>query len=560
MTVISSTGSTTSGSAVTSASAALDTETLIENAVAARNAKADAIEVQVTEAETKVSAYQELESLLLTLEDSLDDLRNPSSSTETDAFDERSVSLTASGGAEATDILGASVDSNADIGTYTIVVSQIATEHKIASDSQSSRSTALGLSGTFTLSAGANTSSSLEITIDMTLDDIADLINNETDSTSVSASVLKVNDGSFLLILSSSETNETISLADSSGDALETLGLITASGGIGNELQAAQPAILSVDGVSVTRSSNEIDDLIDEVTLYLYGAASGTTITLDVGADLSGINTAIGTFVDAYNAVRDFILTQQETNSDGSAADDAALFGDSLIRSLSAELSDLLAIQNSDGSSLAAFGISLDEDNKLVINSTTLSEALASDLDGLTSLFRFEATTSSTNLAVIDNGSASADGTFTLDIAVDSSGSITSVSVNGDSNLFTVKSGNRVEGAEGTAYEGVVFAYIGAESASIEVTITRGLAQKLSDTVVDYAGTYSGDSSSRLTQQVDSLNSSITDMETEISNIQQRTEDYREWLTEYYARIEAQINSASRLREQLAILLDDKND
>jgi flagellar hook-associated protein 2 len=559
MTVISASSGSSGTSGVSSASVSLDTDALITAAVEARNAPADRIELKVTAAEAKVSAYQELEALLLALGDAADDLRNPASTTENDAFDARSVSLTATGSTEATDIMGASVGANADIGSYSIIVEQVATVHKIASDSQSSRDTAMGITGTISLSAGENAAVSIEIASDMTLDEIAASINSETDDSGVKASVLKVNDGSYTLVLSGSETNQAISLADSSGNALETLGLITANGDIGNELQASQPAILTIDGVGVTRDSNEIDDLIDEVTLYLYGAEAGTTITLDVGADLTGVNTAISAFVDAYNAVRDFILSQQEVGSDGTVPDDAVLYGDALVRSVSSDLSTLLSTLTGSGANLAAIGISLDEDNKLQIDSTALADALTSDLEAVMELFRFQATTSSSKLAVIDNGDAGSSVAFTLDITVDSSGNITDASVGGDSSLFQI-AGTRIEGAEGTAYEGIIFAYIGAESASVDVSITRGLAQKISDTIADYAGTYAGADGSRITTQVESLNDSITDMETEVSNIQQRTEDYRAWLTEYYARIEAQINAASRLREQLAVLLDSSDE
>jgi flagellar hook-associated protein 2 len=559
MTVISASSGSSGTSGVSSASVSLDTDALITAAVNARNAPADRIELKVTAAEAKVSAYQELESLLLTLGDAADDLRNPASTTENDAFDARSVSLTATGSTEATDVIGASVGANAEIGSYAIVVEQVATVHKIASDSQTSRDTALDLSGTISLAAGDNTAVSINITSDMTLDEVAAAINNVTDESGVKANVLKVTDGSYMLVLSGADTNQSIVVSDSSGNAAETLGLITASGDIGNELQAAQPAILTIDGVEVTRDSNEIDDLVDEVTLYLYGAAAGTTITLDVGADLTGINTAISTFADAYNAVRDFILSQQEVGSDGTVPDDAVLYGDALVRSVSSDLSALLSSLTGSGANLAGIGITLDEDNKLQIDSTALADALSSDLEAVMELFRFQATTSSSKLAVIDNGDAGASVDFTLDISVDSNGTITSASVGGDSSLFNI-AGTRIEGAEGTAYEGIIFAYIGAESASVDVSITRGLAQKISDTIADYAGTYAGADGSRITTQVDSLNDSITDMETEVSNIQQRTEDYRTWLTEYYARIEAQINAASRLREQLAVLLDSSDD
>lgn len=559
MAVISATGSS-SISAVTSASASLDTETLINNAVAQRLAAADAIELKITDAEAQLAAYQELETLLLALSQAADDLRNPAGTTQSDAFDERAISLTASGGATATDLMGAAVEPGAQLGNYEIVVEQVATSHKIATDSISSNSEDLGLYGSFSLSAGDGTAISIDVSADMSLAEIAAAINAQSGDSGVSASVLKVGSDSYVLVLTAAETNAPISLADSSGSVLETLGLVTASGEIGNELQAAQPAILTVDGIEVTRSSNEIDDLIEGVTLYLYGADTGTKLTLDIGADLTGISNAVTDFVDAYNAMRDFILTQQATGTDGGAADDAVLFGDSLVREISVALQSLLTTSTDDaGTQLSTIGITMDVNNYLVIDSTALADALASDLESVAALFQFDVATSSTDLAIVNNGTGNAAGDYTFDISVDGDGNITSVSVNGDASLFTI-TGNSIKGKDGTIFEGMTFAYLGAESASIDVSIGRGLAQRFSDTLVDYVGTYAGATESRLTTAIDGMQDGITRMETDVSSIERRTEDYRIWLTEYYARIEAQINAASRLREQLQVLLSSDDD
>ena len=56
-------------------------------------------------------------------------------------------------------------------------------------------------------------------------------------------------------------------------------------------LQAAQPAQLQLDGIAtvIERDSNEIDDLIDNVTLDLYkeDTANGTIVKLEIENDLS---------------------------------------------------------------------------------------------------------------------------------------------------------------------------------------------------------------------------------------------------------------------------------
>lgn len=559
MAVISATGSSTI-SAVTSASASLDTEALINAAVEQRMAVADAIELNITAAQARLTAYQELQSLLLTLSDAADKLNNPAGSTESDAFDGRAVALSASGGATATDLIGASVESGAQTGSYDIVVEQIAKNHKIATDSVASSSADLGLTGSFTLGLEGRTAVSIDVDAGMSLADIAAAINAGSANSGVSASILKVSSSSYMLVLSGAETDAEISLGDSAGSVLETLGLVTASGEIGNELQAAAPAILTIDGIEVTRSDNEIDDLIDGVTLYLYSGDENATVTLDIGTDLTGISNAVTDFVDAYNALRDFILTHQATGSDGVAAEDAVLFGEALLRDISAELSDLLSTSTDDGATqLATIGITMDVNNYLVIDSTKLADALAADLDAVAGLFRFEATSSSTNLAVINNGTGGASGDYAFDISVDAAGNITSVSVDGDSSLFTVTD-NRIKGRDGTPFEGMTFAYIGTESASIEVSISRGVAQLFADSLETYVGDYAGADGSRLAEEIGGLEDGISRMETDVGNIERRAEDYRAWLTEYYARIEAQINAASRLREQLEQLLSEGND
>ncbi|WP_374367920.1 flagellar filament capping protein FliD [Dongia sp.] len=559
MAVISATGSS-SISAVTSASASLDTETLIKNAVEQRLAAADAIELKITDAEAQLAAYQELETLLLALSQASDDLRNPAGSTQSDAFDERAIALTASNGATATDLMGAAVEPGAQLGSYDIVVEQVATSHKIATDSIASNSEDLGLSGTFSLGAGDGTAVDIDVSADMSLAEIAAAINAESGASGVSASVLKVDSNSYILVLTAAETNAPISLADGAGSVLETLGLVTAGGAIGNELQAAQPAILTVDGIEITRSTNEIDDLIEGVTLYLYGADAGTTLTLDIGADLAGVSNAITDFVDAYNAIRDFILTQQATGADGAAADDAVLFGDSLLREISTDLQALLTTSTDDAATqLSTIGITMDVNNYLVIDSTALADALSGDLDAVAALFQFDVATSSADLAIVSNGAGTAAGDYTFDITVDADGNLTGVSVNGDTSLFTV-TGNSIKGKDGTIFEGMTFAYLGTESASIEVSIGRGLAQRFSDSLADYVGAYAGAVDSRLTTATDGLQDGITRMESDVSSIERRTEDYRLWLTEYYGRIEAQINAASRLREQLQVLLSSDDD
>ncbi|HET6157069.1 MAG TPA: flagellar filament capping protein FliD [Dongiaceae bacterium] len=543
------------GSSYTSQISGFDSAALIEAAVNQKLQPADRIETNITEEQARLAAYQTLKSLLDTLSTSLDALRNRGGS-ESDAFEGRSVYLSASGDSAASDVIGATVDSSAAIGSHQIEITQIATAHKIGSADLAARDTALGYDGTFTIAAGDRDAVEIAVTDDMTLNDIAAAINATTEESGVSASILKVSDDDYIMVISGTETGETMSLADETGSALADLGILDTSGAIAGELQAAQDAILTVDGVEVTRSSNEIDDLIDGVDLYLYAADEGNTITIEVGQDLDGIKSAIEDFVTAYNAVRDFVLQQQTVETDGGADDDAVLFGDSLLRSLSSDLQALLSSASTeDGRTLVSSGLSFDSDNKLSLDSDALDTALLQDPAGIAALFEFQAETSSSDLQVLRNGTGDASQDFTIDITIGSDGAISAASVGGDSSLFTI-SGSRLIGAEGTAYEGMVLVFAGSQSTSIDVGITRGVAELLSTAVSKYID----DNAGTLDAAIDTSTARISDMENKISEIEQRADDYKTWLTNYYGQIEAKITRFSLLKDQLEALLNGSND
>jgi flagellar capping protein FliD len=108
---------------------------------------------------------------------------------------------------------------------------------------------------------------------------------------------------------------------------------------------AAQDALLIVDGVRVTRSSNEIDDLIGGVTLKLQGPGK---VLLDITTDMEQAVTAIQNFVDAYNDAMDWINIRLSEESDEDAETDfdkkfGLLHGDSLLWQIKDQLRRLLS-------------------------------------------------------------------------------------------------------------------------------------------------------------------------------------------------------------------------
>lgn len=541
--VTSTTSTTTSSVSYSQNRNDFDTDALVEAAVEAKLARADSLETKVTANETKIAAYEEMQTLLLAMQDSLQALRSDPSSSgqEDDSFLNRTAYLTSGTSTSADTLLSVTVEDGADLDSHSVEIQQVATAERLGGGTLSSKSDEAGLSGAFTIGSTLSTTSSsatITVTEDMSLADIAEAINAETTNTGVKASVLQVSSSEYMLILTGTETNASIDLADSSGTVLQDLGLIDSSGDKLDVLQEAQAAIVEIDGVTITRDSNEIDDALDGITLTLYKAEAGNTLTIETDYSLSDIKEQIETLVEAYNAFRDFVIANQTTADDGTADDSAVLFGDSTLRSISTELQDALTASIGEDS-MALLGLSFDEENYLELDEDTLDDALLNSVEEIQSLLAYTATTSSGNLTLLRHGDGPEAAEFTLDITVDDDGNITSVSVDGDDTLFTV-SGSRIIGAEGTDYEGLTFVFSGSSSQSIDVTLSQGIADRMWQAVESVADEYDG----TLTTMIDELEESNDDLEERITTIEANAESYREYLLDKYARIEAKLAEA----------------
>ncbi len=83
----------------------------------------------------------------------------------------------------------------------------------------------------------------------------------------------------------------------------------------------ARDAVVKVDGLTLTRSSNQIDDLLEGVKLTIHGAGS---VIMNITQDAETAVTSIQNFVDAYNDTLDWINIRlsESTQSSSSTQDD----------------------------------------------------------------------------------------------------------------------------------------------------------------------------------------------------------------------------------------------
>ncbi len=554
MTTTSSVSTSGSTTYLTGTISGLDTESLIEAAVAQKTARADTIDAKVTTNETKIASYQELQTLLQAVSDSMESLASTtysSVSTTTNAFDEKSAYLTASDGTDATDVLAVSADADAVAASYSITVTQLAKAMKIASTAQTA-DTALGLDGVFSLNTTDGTAAEITVTSDMTVEDLADAINNVSGDTGVVATLIASSTGTRL-VMSTSDTNQEITLSTVSGDDVgQSIGLTDSAGDFSNVLQEAQPAIVTIDGVEIESDSNELTDTIPGLSISLLQATSGQTITLDIEANYDDIKTAITDFITAYNALRSFVVTNQTVGSDGTVSDDAVLFADSILRDVNRRLSDMLggtAGSDDELTDLSALGVTINADNQLELtDETTLDNLLLTDLSSVAKFFETGFSSSNSNLKLLKNDTTVS---FDFDMQVTvTDGAISSVSVDGDSSLFTI-SGNRIIGATGSIYEGLSFALASPTSGTISVEINQGFANMITSLIDDYANTSSG----VIQQRIESLETVNEDLTDQSDQIRDDAETYRTKLISKYSAMETELYAAQILQQQIAAIL-----
>jgi flagellar hook-associated protein 2 len=542
---------TTSG---TTNSSSIDWTALIQSAVDAKTAQADTISTTITNNEAKISAYQTLQSDLKTLYSGLASLSTAVvNSLSTSAFATRAASISSTGDVSASSALSMTLKSGAAIGDHTLTISQLAAAQKVSGTSQSSQTDELGYSGTFSIGLEGGSTSDINITSTMSLQDVVDAINAQTSTTNVQASIVQVSSTSFQMMLTGTEDAADITYSSTSGDdILNELGVTDSSGSFTDVLQEAQAAEFTLDGIAMTRDTNDISDVLSGVTFsLLQETPDGATLNISIETDTSQIESTLETFVTNYNAFRDEVIAQQATATDGTADSSAVLFGDGTMRNIMDALQNALNT-TVGGMTMADLGLSFNENNELELDTSTLSDILSTNLSGVTKLLSAQTTTSSSQLSVVNTGTSPQS--FTLDLAVDSDGNLTSASVGGNSSLFTI-SGTTIIGASGSIYAGMAFTYSGSSSQSITVTSTTGIATQLYQIAKDYSS-----STGALQTQITSLTTRDDELQQKVDDINSAASTLQSQLESQYAKYQAAIESANSTLDYLKALLNSSSD
>jgi len=542
----------------------LDTAAIIEASMAVKRIPIDRLENKISQNDTRVAAFAEFKTLLSTLQSAVNGLRSPPGSLGalSNVFEQKGVFVSSSTTTPATDILGATATNNAATGKYEIEVLQIAQAHKVSGSALADASADLEVAETITVGLAGGTTAEIEITTGMSAADVVFAVNAVSGTTGVRGSAIKIADGDYRIVFTAEETNKAIEITGDNGGATLAAMNVSADNGatFTTVLQVAQPARLTLDGIAteIERDSNEISDLIGNVTLDLFKAEAGTKITLEIENDLSAAKGQIEAFVGAYNDVKAFLLSQQAVSEDGEISASAILFGDNLLRSLGRDLGiDLAQLVGVDSGSLATLrgvGIELDGDSMLQIDQGKLDANLVDKLDQVRGVFEFGFQSSSLDIRLVSRNKLLDVGTFTI---TDPGGAIDGTNLQvGGVDAFAVE-GGVLKGLAGTDYEGMTLAYnrdatdTGAAAKDITITTTTGIAERLFQRLDSYIKDGTGlisEEAIRLTAQNERFVENIATLESRLAVFQSM-------LIQKYAAMERAIAQAEAIGDQLEAFL-----
>ena len=252
---------------------------------------------------------------------------------------------------------------------HSVEVLSLAQNHRMATDLFESADASMR-TGSLTLSSGEN---SFDITIDnsnKTLVGIRDAINDSTDNTSISASILNVDGGSRLVLNAKEGGTDNEITVDGSRSLTRKLKL--------TEITEAVDAQLIVDGFTVTNSSNSVSDVIEGVTLDLKSIGNAEVQTQ---RDTDSLRESLDAFVSNYNTLRSGL---------GRLSADQ-LQGDQLPRNAEATVRNVFSqdIELPNGQSISPLdtGFTFDRFGVLSIDETRLSDAQTGGMESFIEAF-----------------------------------------------------------------------------------------------------------------------------------------------------------------------------
>lgn len=421
------------------AGSGIDTKSLVKQLTAIeRSAPQERITSTREKTETQISDYGILSSALATLQDAAKTL------TEPEGLFSKSAAFT-----ESNALVPTELSTDVQPGVYSFTVEDVAQSQNLAFEAFSSVDDAVG-EGTLTFNFGTwtrdgsdnptaftldNAQEPVTITIDSTnntLEGLRDAINDA--DFGVQASIINDGSGYRLSIVAASGVGNELEItveeaggapSNTDGNDLSRFAFNTGVTSFENvETQQGKDAILTLNGLTISRSSNTIDDIVEGLSLDVLKAAPGEKVTITVTEDKAFAEQTVRDFVEAYNifleALEPIMGTTEVENDDGTTSTVVgSLARDSLAKSTLSSIRNLISstvtgLADSNFTSLTNVGIRTELDGTLSINEKEFTKAFDERFEDIQKLFAPRTTSSDPNVYVNSTNDATSPGQYDI--------------------------------------------------------------------------------------------------------------------------------------------------
>lgn len=370
----------------------LDIENLVSQLVFAEVAPASGrIAGREAAYQAQISALGSLKATLSTFEGSL------SSVADLTTYQAKAVT------SSAVSKISATATSEAQSGEYALTVSNLArAQSQVANATFPSNTTSVG-SGTLTLTINS-VSTDVEISSGQdSLEQVAAAIN----ASGAKVNAVVINDGSdFRLAFTATDTGlsnvVSVSVDDDDNDDTNSSGLSRLASANLTETVTALDAALTINGLSLTSSSNTLRDSIAGVDITLNAVTeTNETVALLVADNTAAIALAVNEFVTGFNDL--WTTLKDLTSYDSDTGTSSVLTGDATVRSIETQIRSILnsPVQNALTTKelLAEIGVTTNSLTGLLeIDSAALNDSIANNLDDLAAIFSDYAISTSSNI------------------------------------------------------------------------------------------------------------------------------------------------------------------
>jgi len=367
----------------------IDTKSLVTALVDAEKAPRESrINANIDNTEAKISAYGELASSLSILQLAFADLKDVSD------FDSTAVAISNNLSSSGAAALTVSADGDAVAGTSaSIQVTQVAQPDRWVSDGFAAIDSDLnnGSDIVVTLTIGG-ASSAVEVA-DPTPTAIVSAINAA--DLGVTATLLDTGAASnpFKIVLEGQ-------LGADNAFTISTDASVGTMPVFNTQTSTAQDSILSVNGVSVQRTTNTIDDVIAGLTFNITDQTASTAL-VSVTQVNDELKLRLQSMVDAYNDFDDLVSEKMSSGE--------VFSGNATVRMIASQVKSMIASESSTATSnfgyFSEIGISFDRYGQLEIDEDTLDSMLSDYLDDVVSIVTAD-TENQSNFGDLDRGLA----------------------------------------------------------------------------------------------------------------------------------------------------------